>query len=321
MDQTTDRSSSMVSSMPEEVPALDILDTYPSPVSATTPQGGFPLVGLGISNCGLEPTLNHSQRFPAPLSYSMPPAERNQLAAAPPFYNTFFKPLGSPEDPESFFATYDGFPGALLTPLDFYDSQTMSASTRYNSNLEATSSQDAFGHLQFWNHTPCSGSTTTMDPTLLATVPPTGLQPVLPQAPYCAPIRTSGFPIQTDISPSSPLDKRGKSSARPQSSPVRVEVYENSTTSGESGLDVSHKQPMKTCASSVESRRTNNKGYTCPTCGFTFTRKSNCKEHQKRHDPSFKPSFTCSTCEKSFGRKADLNRHVENVSQVYSALG
>jgi uncharacterized C2H2 Zn-finger protein len=55
-------------------------------------------------------------------------------------------------------------------------------------------------------------------------------------------------------------------------------------------------------------------GLECPMCGAKFTRRSNCKEHQKAHDPSWKKKHPCEECGKTFGRMADLKRHLNSVS-------
>ncbi|KAJ6007163.1 hypothetical protein N7522_005514 [Penicillium canescens] len=54
-------------------------------------------------------------------------------------------------------------------------------------------------------------------------------------------------------------------------------------------------------------------GLECPMCGAKFTRRSNCKEHQKAHDPSWKKKHPCEECGKTFGRMADLKRHLNSV--------
>lgn len=55
-------------------------------------------------------------------------------------------------------------------------------------------------------------------------------------------------------------------------------------------------------------------GLVCPICGIHFTRKSNCREHQKLHDPRFQKRFECNICGKSLRRNADLRRHENSVS-------
>lgn len=55
----------------------------------------------------------------------------------------------------------------------------------------------------------------------------------------------------------------------------------------------------------------------CPLCGKVFTRRSNCREHLKRHNPGNRQAHSCSSCGKTFGRKTDLKRHYSTVSLPY----
>lgn len=56
----------------------------------------------------------------------------------------------------------------------------------------------------------------------------------------------------------------------------------------------------------------------CPLCGKIFTRRSNCREHIKRHEPGNRQAHPCSSCGKTFGRKTDLKRHYLTVSLFYA---
>lgn len=55
-------------------------------------------------------------------------------------------------------------------------------------------------------------------------------------------------------------------------------------------------------------------GLRCPLCDKVFTRRSNCREHLKRHNPGNRQAHSCSSCGKTFGRKTDLKRHYLTVS-------
>lgn len=52
----------------------------------------------------------------------------------------------------------------------------------------------------------------------------------------------------------------------------------------------------------------------CTICGFQFTRRSNCREHMKKHNPSYKREHLCCFCGRPFERRADLRRHMDSVS-------
>ncbi|GAD97710.1 C2H2 finger domain protein (Ezf), putative [Paecilomyces variotii No. 5] len=56
------------------------------------------------------------------------------------------------------------------------------------------------------------------------------------------------------------------------------------------------------------------RGLQCSVCGYLFTRRSNCREHMKRHDPNQRKGYDCETCGKTFGRRTDMKRHIESVS-------
>ncbi|RDW70475.1 putative C2H2 finger domain protein (Ezf) [Aspergillus mulundensis] len=62
-------------------------------------------------------------------------------------------------------------------------------------------------------------------------------------------------------------------------------------------------------------------GRQCTICGAQFTRRSNCREHEKRHDPSNRKSFACGVCGKALGRKTDLKRHVDSVHRGIRKYG
>lgn len=55
----------------------------------------------------------------------------------------------------------------------------------------------------------------------------------------------------------------------------------------------------------------------CPLCDKVFTRRSNCREHVKRHNPGNRQAHSCSSCGKTFGRKTDLKRHYSTVRLSY----
>lgn len=62
-------------------------------------------------------------------------------------------------------------------------------------------------------------------------------------------------------------------------------------------------------------------GLQCPICDKVFTRRSNCHEHVKRHDPSRKKMLPCDYCGKTFGRNGDLRRHKDAVRSRWTFRG
>lgn len=317
MDQTEDHSSSMVSS-------LETLSTYSSPASATVPQGGFSsVIGLGISNCGLGPTFDPTPRFSAPVSYSMSPTNvpTNQLVPTSNSYDAALKPQEFSD--ETCFPTCP--PDSSLSPISplgsFYSSRQMSASPSYNLNMDMRSVQDAFHQIRHWAPTPCSGPTTPMDATSITTGAPAEFQQLFQPFQCRVPVETSCLPYDTsNCYPITPVEENGKGPVGLQASPTQAESYTFLNILGESGVESSSKGPKRLRTPSAETTMASEKKYACPTCGFTFTRKSNCREHEKRHDPSSRRSFRCAECPKSFGRNADLKRHTDNVRQIDPAL-
>jgi uncharacterized Zn-finger protein len=87
-----------------------------------------------------------------------------------------------------------------------------------------------------------------------------------------------------------------------------VEVI--STWIGEVSSSSDYEQPKIPSASGLQ----------CILCGARFTRRSNCREHMKRHDPSGRKSFPCEECGKILGRKTDLKRHIDSVCIYKSAV-
>ena len=73
--------------------------------------------------------------------------------------------------------------------------------------------------------------------------------------------------------------------------------------------------PSRSERGSSNDRLVSASGLECPICGSKFTRRSNCKEHQKMHNPEWKNNHPCEICHKSFGRSSDLKRHMNTVSR------
>ncbi|BCS01266.1 putative C2H2 finger domain protein (Ezf) [Aspergillus luchuensis] len=70
-----------------------------------------------------------------------------------------------------------------------------------------------------------------------------------------------------------------------------------------------------------QSRIPSASGLECPTCGVRFTRRSNCKEHMKSHDPSYVRPHPCETCGREFRRRTDLKRHVDSIHRGIRKFG
>ncbi|KAJ5982954.1 hypothetical protein N7481_005053 [Penicillium waksmanii] len=145
MDQIADRSSPMAPSLPMDAYSRKTSYAYSSPVSATAPQAALSQpIGLGIMNCGLDPTFDHTAGYQRPMPYPMSPLNQSpdSLLQTTAFY-------GSPLQPQDTsnklcFAAYNGF-------QDWGGSQELSASPSYGSNLEIQCGQEVFHQMPgYW---------------------------------------------------------------------------------------------------------------------------------------------------------------------------
>lgn len=324
MARTSERahsSSSMVPSLPED-DSLEASSAYSSPVSATTSHGhGFSNpIGLGISGCNLEPTFDHLGAYANPISFSMSPALSDQLATPDSLYNV---PLKIDDFSRPTYEIYNGL-ADTSSPLSLYGSQGMGTSSSFNSPGDVGTGQVQFpGEVPgYWASLQCP------DPTTPAEISPVSASSTLegqwsqsyypeacmglnmPAFPICG-----GLPVANGTFDHASVAGESDGSLRGQfSTSSRTVISPPSVTSGEETAHTSPRSADKTRASSPECKPRPRKGYECPTCGFSFTRRSNCVEHQKKHDPDFKKSFPCDECHKTFGRNADLKRHIDNVS-------
>jgi hypothetical protein len=210
------------------------------------------------------------------------------------------------------FPVYDGLQPASDSPLSPYDSQTMGVSPSYNTSLEVDE-KGAFAPQVpgYWATTPCSGPTTPPE-----AVPATGHwnQPYFPELcitanPPMLPDGRGFYHLETVPGGSRPPTNHFNAAQLPPSP--------HSATSTESFSPISPQRFNRNHQYNSNQRDKDlEEGRKCRVCGYVFTRRSNCTEHQKRHDPSLKKIFNCDECKKTFGRNADLRRHIENASQV-----
>lgn len=280
---------------------METSSTYSSPVSATTPQGpGYPplgLVGLGISG------LDDLRSFPSAVPYSVSPTMPTQLALPDTLHDMAMKVDDYNTAP--YLSVYSSFPAAPHSPLSFYDSQAMSTTPSFNSAMEVSAAQSVFpGQMSdYWTPTPCSGPTSPLE-----SVPA---------------LANSSMEDQW----SQPYSSVTSTAVSPQAVPIGKSSYP-STTIADGAIENGPEQPSNTTqtlsskaekASAFPKKQSQNdktRGYACSLCGYRFTRRSNCMEHQKKHDPRSRESHPCGECNKTFGRKADLKRHTNNVSEA-----
>lgn len=309
-------SFAMVPPLTEDASSIDLPSTFSSPVSATTPQGPghlpVGLVGLGIS--GLDDLSSSPSTAPCSVSPVLP----TQLA---PTHGSFNLPLKVDDFTTApFFPFYNNLPAAPHSPLSFYGSQAMSASPSYDSSMDVSTRQTNFaGQVSgYWLPTPSSGSASRLE-----SVPVSGSQPVgaqwTPQ--YFPETCVTGNPPVMPIDGISYLsttngdvDTRLEQPLNMAQASPKITPYDYTTR------DIPMKVHKDRRSSRMQPESDNDKPYSCVICGNRFTRRSNCMEHQRRHDPKARECHPCDECGKTFGRKADLKRHKNNVRHQRSRL-
>lgn len=305
MDQIADRSSTLAASLPMNAYSREVSSAYSSPISATASHPGFsPPIGLGIMNCGLDPTFDHTAGYQRPMLYPMSPVNQspNSLLHTTAFHGSPLQPRDTPN--RICFPAHSGF-------QDWNGSQEMSASPNYISNLKIQRGEGVFHQMpEYWAPTPTSGPTSPVEALFVNPAGAAGLQ-VPGRNQYCTPLKSPTSLVNFDASyPMNSTGDSSKYSFELQNSSAHVEPFVFVNNSSESG-------DMALTGCSVTKAASSNR-FSCPKCGNTFTRRSNCKQHEKQHDPESRKisRVSCPECSKTFGRKGDLRRHFNNVRRV-----
>jgi hypothetical protein len=293
-------------SRPEDTQSLEISSAYSSPVSTIGSQGGFSPIGLGISHCGIENTFGQVRLY-AP-STPVPPAVPSQLVPEAAPYDFQFKV----DDDRSEYAIYNGLPDASESSLGVYSPTAMSASPSYNS-VDLDPRQCTIPpNFYSWIQTPCSGPTTPSELVTSAVGSGTGQWDQSLFSNTCAPVNMPILPVINTPYPAMQEDMPFGSSSGQNMTPERIMTQSRTASPGTTETDSKSIKGGR----SPHGKLVSASGLECPMCGAKFTRRSNCKEHQKAHDPSWKKKHPCEECDKTFGRMADLKRHLNNVSQM-----
>lgn len=280
----------------EGTQSFETTPTYFSPVSTTESQRRGPAasIGLGISTCGLETLDNHLRIYsPSQHASTMPQLVPGSMSCEFPLQ-------GDDLSNEPSFEIYRGGANASESPLSLYSTQALSASPTYSSTMEFCSSQEAFCNPLFGLWTPAPETTT---PPEAVTMEDDVWGPqLLPDA--CVPVATPVTPVTNGpYHPTTLMEDVGNAyTGQIYARPGALKPMCLATLLS----DANRTAPPMLNTPSVS-------GLECPVCGYTFTRRSNFREHLKKHDPNFQKTHPCVQCPKSFTRKADLRRHVDSV--------
>ncbi|KAI9373381.1 hypothetical protein BJX61DRAFT_533226 [Aspergillus egyptiacus] len=218
--------------------------------------------------------------------------------------------------PGMFYEPYSGSE-ASASPLSYCGPQTMSISSSRGSAFDYGASHDLTSTQshRFWPSTPDSGADirVTEDPdsdTQHASY--SGSRQSASLSLY-APIEQS----RMDRFPPNVEGLDGRKTAAPEKFDPDVDFRLPSDLSALPNEVISKWIEENAASPNTEKRQFSAaSGLECTICGAQFTRRSNCREHMKRHDPNGRKAYTCEDCGKSLGRKTDLKRHIDSVHRA-----
>ncbi|RAH44868.1 putative C2H2 finger domain protein (Ezf) [Aspergillus brunneoviolaceus CBS 621.78] len=307
--------SPFASSASDDHSILDATSAYASSMYATSfdMQNTQQLAGLGISHFGMESTASETELYahpePPTLSanaWSNTTFSSENFLQPPPEYRlysstTIFEPLS-------------GVMEAAPSPASFYSSHTLSSSPSYGSSTETEGHREVAPDdgSSVWPRTPTSdcpnmpvdyamkedshglqgppvhqGSASNASAATLSQMPP-------------MPLSDTSTGLQWP-----PMDSRSNSAGL---------VSDQENALGRIPCEVISRwieEVVRTPGEELKIPPAS--GLKCSVCGFRFTRRSNCREHEKRHDPKLRKSFPCAICGKTYGRNTDLRRHVQSA--------
>ncbi|KAL2854036.1 hypothetical protein BJX68DRAFT_264786 [Aspergillus pseudodeflectus] len=222
--------------------------------------------------------------------------------------------------PATFYDPYSGSETSA-SPLSYCGPQTMSASPSRGPDLDYGTGHDmtTMHTYNFWPGTPRS------EPDVQVKEEPnmeyrdgSYQECTKPSMPIPAPdvqlgtndtpVRLEGFgEMRADIRASAELEV-GRDSTAELSAPPSEITFEIALK----GVSLPNRGQLKIPPAS---------GLTCTVCGAEFTRRSNCREHMKKHDPSSRKLYPCEDCGKTLGRRTDLKRHIDSVHRGIRRFG
>jgi hypothetical protein len=287
---------------------------------ANCPSSSQPPTGLGITYVGMEAQFSQMELCSAPETLSQPTTDwPDQLMPC------IFEPCLEIENLTTG-ACYESFPvhhDVSTSPHSLYSPQTLSASPSYCSTLDVGNQDTTCNQPSHrWPGTPCSDNTTSFEGWCHVKQEYDDCpDPLL----YSEPSDASGVSTSTTI-PQLMVNDTFAVTASPGKEEGDTALKPDPISEGPVGHSQTATIPQTPQFTSRAGTMTSNhidsckmpsaSGLVCTVCGTRFTRRSNCREHMKRHDPSCRKLYPCEACGKTFGRRTDLKRHVDSVSRV-----
>ncbi|KAE8333605.1 hypothetical protein BDV39DRAFT_64 [Aspergillus sergii] len=333
MEQTPTSFSSpspFARSPPDNHIMLEDTSAYSSPMCSVSsyPSNSQSTTGLGISHCEMEGPSSQLRLF-SPDTYSSPVTEwPNQLMHPESLLETTLD-VGH-FSPGPCYEPFGGHSDVSVSPLTYYSPQTLNAPSGFGAAMDFAGNSGTLSapSSRFWPNTPQSDVASSEIQPLVKEEPDdnweqqlltkvgdsTGIDPV-PQIPPIASdnaylksqhFSDNGNGTLVELNPN--VGRQGDDSRKPTARDAPLEVVFQLAKS-DSGL------PDERC------KILSANGLECTICGLRFTRRSNCREHIKRHDPSLRKSYHCEFCDRPFGRKADLRRHVISIHHGIRKFG
>ncbi|KAB8232428.1 putative C2H2 finger domain protein (Ezf) [Aspergillus alliaceus] len=319
----------VVRSPPDNHIMLEATPAYSSPMCSTSsyPSNSQSTTGLGISHCDMKGPSSQLRLLP-PEAYPSPVTEwSNQLVPPESLLETTLDV--SHFSPGPCYEPFGGHSDVSVSPLSYYSPQTLHAPSSYGSAFDFGGGPGTLSapSSRFWPNTPHSDATSSeiqalvkeesdecWDHHLLTKASsPAGLA-TLPQMSQAVgddifpnpqrPDNDNGTLVELNPNVGCYGDNSRKATA--QNMPIEM-VFK--LTKSDSEL------PDEQCKILSAS------GLQCTICGSRFTRRSNCREHMKRHDPNLRKSYHCEFCDRPFGRRTDLRRHVDSIHHGIRKFG
>ena len=282
----------------------------------------LPVTGLGISHGEvdvplgqLRPCQTTEVYTTAATTTTLPTAGWSDGILPHSVDHSYYEPT-TPYEPYS-----AGHSDISPSPLSLYSAQTLSTSPSYSSCMEMGEIHGLPGQqpLGFWETSPCSDSTS----------PPESFAQVKEEsdeywglplfAEERAPIELSMMPmprvIVNEPFPDPQLFQTGNGQQFGPDASIKQEDQKPPHVAKPAANEGTGKKTPKTRPKTKRSAKSSSASiHQCTICETRFTRRSNCIEHIKKHNPDTKKAYPCDLCGRTFGRKTDRKRHVESVS-------